>query len=266
MVFKEYNENAGASRDPMRAVQTKRLLYLFNPWSNGQRVMATATTGTQTYRRMAQLAETDPKMAARHDLYRYRVVEELYDVVDDPNCLVNLIDSPARQGEVNGLRSALEAWMVKTGDHMLDTYRHRDDPAAREAYVQQKEQEAQQRRQGNKAKAKKAQSKATLKKRSDLIALEVPDSVTKGNPLTVKLHHKLDSGMGQQLVHVTLKAGPDFKRLERKVVTVSGEGTTEVTFDIPAALSSQAVRVAAFIGKDYANSGQHLQTAPLPVR
>ena len=34
-VIKEYNENAGRSRDPMRGVQTKRFLYLFNPWSNG---------------------------------------------------------------------------------------------------------------------------------------------------------------------------------------------------------------------------------------
>ena len=61
LVIKEYNENAGGSRDPMRAVQTKQLLYLFNPWSNGERVMATATTGTPTYRRMAELAETDQR-------------------------------------------------------------------------------------------------------------------------------------------------------------------------------------------------------------
>ena len=158
-VIKEYNENAGRSRDPMRAVQTKRLLYLFNPWSNGERVMATATTGTPTYRRMAQRALTDATIAARHDLYRYRVVEELYDIVDDPDCLVNLIDVPAQQQELAELRTALEAWMVETGDHALEVFRQRDDPAAREAYVQQKEKEAQQRRKRN-AKAKKRNAKA----------------------------------------------------------------------------------------------------------
>jgi len=79
-VIKEYNENAGASRDPMRAVQTRRWLYLFNPWSNGERIMATATTGTPTYRRLAELARSDKSLAARHDLYQHRVVEELYDV------------------------------------------------------------------------------------------------------------------------------------------------------------------------------------------
>ncbi len=146
MVFKEYNENAGGSRDPMRAVQTKRFLYLFNPWSNGERVMATATTGTPTYRRMAELAKTDKTLAARHDLYQHRVVEELYDVENDPDCRLNLVDAPAHQRELARLREALEAWMVETGDHMLDVFCQRDDPAAREAYVQQKEMEAGQRK------------------------------------------------------------------------------------------------------------------------
>ncbi|MCA9038552.1 MAG: sulfatase, partial [Planctomycetaceae bacterium] len=67
-VFKEYNENAGGSRDPMRAVQTAEYLYIFNPWSNGERVMATATTGTSTYRRMAELARVDDAIRFRHEL------------------------------------------------------------------------------------------------------------------------------------------------------------------------------------------------------
>jgi len=82
------------------------------------------------------------------------VVEELYDMENDPDCLVNLIDAPAHQQEIAKLREALEAWMVKTGDHMLDTFRKRDDPAAREAYVQQKEKEAEQRKKRKKQKGK----------------------------------------------------------------------------------------------------------------
>jgi N-sulfoglucosamine sulfohydrolase len=146
MIIKEYNENAGGSRDPMRAVQTKDYLYIFNPWSNGQRVMATATTGTSTYRRMAELAKTNKGLAARHDLYQHRVVEELYDVKNDADCLINLIDAPAHQEELARLREALEAWMVDTRDHMLEVFRKRDDPAVREAYVQRKESEAAERR------------------------------------------------------------------------------------------------------------------------
>jgi len=265
LVIKEYNENAGGSRDPMRAVQTKRFLYLFNPWSNGERVMATATTGTPTYRRMAQLAETDTAIAARHDLYQHREVEELYNVENDPDCLVNLIDEPAHQQELAGLREALEAWMVETGDHMLDVFRKRDDPVAREAYVQQKEREADERR-AQKRKAKRRPSKARSNKRTDLIALELPQSIASGMPVTVKVRHKLEADLGEQLVHVTLKAGPEAKRVDRKVVKVSGEGLIEVTFDVPATVPGNVIQFAAFIGEDYPSHKQHLHTAPIPVR
>lgn len=142
MIFKEHNENAGGSRDPMRAIETKQFLYIFNPWSNGKRVMATATTGTSTYRRMRELAATDETLAARHDLYQHRVPEELYDVAADPDCLRNLIDDPGHRADADRLRASLEEWMVKTADPMLEVFRRRDDAAFREAYVQQQEAEA----------------------------------------------------------------------------------------------------------------------------
>ena len=265
MVIKEYNENAGGSRDPMRAVQTQRLLYLFNPWSNGQRIMATATTGTPTYRRMAELAKTDQTIAARHDLYQHRVVEELYDIQRDPDCLVNLIDDPAHQQELTRLRQALETWMVDTGDHMLDTFRKRDDPAAREAYVQQKEKEAEQRRSA-KRKGKKQRVKRSAKRQANLIALEMPAVVAAGTEVTVKLQHKLAASLGEQLVHVTLKAGPEARRVDRKVLKIAGTGVAEVTFDVPSSVPGNIVRFAAFVGEDYASHLQHLQTDPVPVR
>jgi N-sulfoglucosamine sulfohydrolase len=154
-VFKEYNENSGASRDPMRAVQTKRHLYIFNPWSNGERVFATATTGTVTYRRMAALAKRDDRLAKRLDLYRHRVPEELYDVVDDPDCLHNLIAAPEQQTALSDLRSQLEGWMVRTKDPMLAVFQKRDDAAHREAYVQKVEREAIERRKNRPRKNKR---------------------------------------------------------------------------------------------------------------
>jgi len=135
-VIKEYNENAGRSRDPMRAVQTKKYLYLFNPWSNGERVFATATNGTVTCKRMVELAKTDEKLAARLDLYRHRVPEELYQVSIDPDCLVNLIDHPDHQDELKKLRSILSEWMVKSEDPLIEPFRKREDAAFVEAYVQ----------------------------------------------------------------------------------------------------------------------------------
>jgi N-sulfoglucosamine sulfohydrolase len=142
MVFKEHNENAGGSRDPMRAVQTRQFLYVFNTWSNGERVMATATNGTPTCRRMKQLARTDAALAARLDLYEHRVVEELYDVEHDPDCLHNLVASPQHAAELDRLRVAMADWMERTDDPLLDIFRQRDDAAAREAFVAAQEEEA----------------------------------------------------------------------------------------------------------------------------
>ncbi|HYF35226.1 MAG TPA: sulfatase [Prosthecobacter sp.] len=161
-VFKEHNENAGASRDPMRGVQSKQWLYLFNPWSNGSRVMATATTGTPTYRRMAQLAQTDPVIAARHRLYQHRVLEELYDVEADPDCLKNLTAAPEHQKALNEMRAVLEEHLERSKDPVLNIFRNRDDAAAREAYVRGKEQESDSRGPCKKGagKRKKAAAKA----------------------------------------------------------------------------------------------------------
>jgi len=69
--------------------------------------MATAITGTPTYRRMAELVRLDETIAARHDLYQHRVVEELYDVQNDPDCLVNLIPETRPPA---GLCSAIQQW------------------------------------------------------------------------------------------------------------------------------------------------------------
>jgi N-sulfoglucosamine sulfohydrolase len=134
-IFKEYNENAGGFRNPMRAVQTKFYLYIFNPWSDGNRTMATATNGMASWRAMKSLATSDPAVAARVELMEHRVVEELYYVEDDPDCLTNLISDPAHAEALAEMRGALEEWMVETGDHALEAFQGRDDPAIREAYM-----------------------------------------------------------------------------------------------------------------------------------
>ena len=139
----------------MRAVQTKRHLYIFNPWSNGERVFATATTGTATYRRMAALAKRDDRLAKRLDLYRHRVPEELYDVTNDPDCLQNLIEDTRHQDALTALRSDLETWMKRTKDPLLAVFQKRDDAAHREAYVQKVEREAIERRKNRPRKNKR---------------------------------------------------------------------------------------------------------------
>ena len=160
-VIKQYHENSGRSRDPMRAIQTKTHLYLFNPWSNGERVFATATNGTVTCKRMIALAEEDEDMNRRLELYRYRVPEELYKVKKDPDCLDNMIHYPNEEKVRIKLEKLLEEWMVKTGDPILECFQKRDDAEFVEAYVQKLEAEANARRKSDQAKNKPKSKKKT---------------------------------------------------------------------------------------------------------
>ena len=129
-IFKEYAENSSGQRSPMRAIETKRFLYIFNPWSNGKRRMTSATMHMNTYKRMVELAEKDEKIASRLELLTYRVVEELYDVQADPDCLVNLIADPKYQKELTDLRFLMATWMRETQDPALNAFNSRAEPKA----------------------------------------------------------------------------------------------------------------------------------------
>jgi N-sulfoglucosamine sulfohydrolase len=177
MVITEYNENSGGHRHPMRALVTRDFAYIFNPWSNGQRVMATATMGTVSYREMQALAKSDAEVARRLDLFEHRVPEELYNYATDADALRNLVADPAYQAEYARLTQALEAWMVQTKDPMLEVFRQRRDPAAREAYMAMVEQQAAARKgaAGGKGKAKAGRGKGKGKKQAAAKAIEAGD-------------------------------------------------------------------------------------------
>lgn len=159
-VIKEYNENSGRVRHPIRGIQTPEYLYLFNPWSDGNRAFKTATQGTATYRRMKELAATEPAIAARLDLFDHRVLEELYDVVNDPDCLNNLVDSPEHREELDSLRGKLVAWMKETEDPMLRAYELKDRPKELGVLIDREIEEGKARRASEKKKKRERSKKA----------------------------------------------------------------------------------------------------------
>jgi N-sulfoglucosamine sulfohydrolase len=161
-VVTEYNENSGGHRHPMRSIVSKDYAYIYNPWSNGERFMATATKGTDTYRRMQALAKTDPNVAARLKLFDHRVPEELYNYETDADALQNLIARPEYKSQRDRLTRQLETWMVQTHDPMLEVFRARTDPAARERYMKQVEAEAAERN----SSAPKGKAKGGKKKKA----------------------------------------------------------------------------------------------------
>ncbi|MEM1297126.1 MAG: sulfatase [Verrucomicrobiota bacterium] len=154
-VYKEYNENSGGQRAPIRAVETHQFLYLFNPWSDGVRKFKTATQGTATYRRMKEVAPENSDIAARLNLFDFRVVEELYDVSKDPDCLVNLAENPEYQPQIQEMRQNLGAWLEQTNDPANEAFANRDSPELVEAFMARIEAESAERR-ANRRKNKKA--------------------------------------------------------------------------------------------------------------
>jgi N-sulfoglucosamine sulfohydrolase len=100
------------------------------------------------------LARTDPALAARLDLFEHRRPEELYHYASDPDALRNLIGQPAHRVTEEQLTGALDAWMVRTRDPLLEVFRARQDPARRAAFMHAVEAEAEARRAAGTGRAK----------------------------------------------------------------------------------------------------------------
>lgn len=280
-VVKEYNENSGGGRHPIRAIQTKTGVYLWNPWSDGERVFKTATSGTMSYRAMKALAPNDPEVAARLDLFDYRVREEYYDTGSDPDALTNLVNDPGYRAEVDRLRSELLAWMERTNDHAIASFKDRHDEAAIQNYMTRIEEESAARRKAKLAKQRAQQSNRNNRNRAannknaprrqsktnlKLITVAAPKTATAGQSITLTIAHVLPAQMGTQKVHVTLKAGSASRRIERQILEITGTGELKVTFKIPANLSGDQIAFAAFVGADYPQSVQHINLKPMKVK
>ncbi len=278
-VFTFYNQSSGRNWLLMRCLRTKDRSYIWNAWSDGQMQYRAENMNGLTWRAMVKGAETNPAIQERVNFYLYRTPEEFYDMTDDRYERHNLIHEPSRQPEIEAMRRELLALLQRTGDPLAPALAQRDRPEVLAAIKQQLIQEyvrppkAKAATKGGKSKAgKKAKSGATTKAKaiapkgaSDLIALILPTTVTAGQPVTLQIRYHLPTDAGTQALTVTLKDG-DNARLQRKVVPAEEDGVLAVTFDVPASLAGKSVRFAAFVGEDFAQTPQQLQSTPLPVR
>ena len=119
----------------MRAVQNKKFGYIFTPWSNGEYLYSNNNQG-DTFKAMQHAARTDPAVAERVKLFQRRVLEELYDLENDPNCLINLIDNPEHEKTLKTLQKTMRKHMEKTGDPLLEAFDSRYNRIDREAVLQ----------------------------------------------------------------------------------------------------------------------------------
>ncbi len=75
-----------------------------------------------------QYRTSQPKIAERVRFFRYRTPEEFYDLKEDPDCLNNLIEDPAREKEIKQMQKILIKKMRESGDPLLKVFKKREHP------------------------------------------------------------------------------------------------------------------------------------------
>ena len=120
---------AGGNAVPMRCVQNARYGYIFNGWADGEHRYRNNNEGL-SMRAMEAAAKTDPRIARRVRVFRYRAVEELYDLAKDPDSRTNLVGQAACGAELDKLRRQLLRQMTDSADPLLAAFQKRGDPKA----------------------------------------------------------------------------------------------------------------------------------------
>ena len=123
-------------RFPMRCLQNKEYGYIYNFWSDGSTAIAGDATGGLTWKAMIKAAETDPVIASRVKLYKYRVREEFYDLTNDPDGLINLIDSSAFSDKIKKFREMMPIEMKKCNDPAYEAYIERNKEGVIENFME----------------------------------------------------------------------------------------------------------------------------------
>ncbi|AQT69321.1 Arylsulfatase [Anaerohalosphaera lusitana] len=134
-VFTEYHKTFAGRRYDMRAIQSKRFGYIFNPWAKRTGPMRMDSTSGLTFKAMKRAAKSNSKIADRVELFENRVLEEFYDFKNDPDGRNNLIEDISYQAEIRAMRELLEKRMKKTNDPALHAFQNRDNPKAIEKFM-----------------------------------------------------------------------------------------------------------------------------------
>jgi N-sulfoglucosamine sulfohydrolase len=123
-------------RYPMRCVQNREYIYIYNFWADHETAMTGDSTGGITWKAMIEAAKDDAEIANRVELYKYRVPEEFYDVQEDPDGLRNLVDDPASAHELAKFRDKMLEMMQQYDDPAYEAYRDRQKPGVLKAFME----------------------------------------------------------------------------------------------------------------------------------
>jgi len=112
----------GSDHYGIRSVVNKRYRYIWNLSPEAEFLnLINNSDRAPYYRSWKEAAKTDEKAATLVNRYKIRPEEELYDVINDPDCLFNLADNPDYTKQKSLLRKKLLAWMEECGDKGQET-------------------------------------------------------------------------------------------------------------------------------------------------
>lgn len=115
-VFTVFHETSLGQRLEMRSVQDAEFGYIWNAWSDSVERYSAENMAGRSWPAMLAAAADDQQIAERTQHYLFRSPEELYDLLRDPDCLVNLADNAAFERVLNTKRSRLAQWFSETND------------------------------------------------------------------------------------------------------------------------------------------------------
>jgi N-sulfoglucosamine sulfohydrolase len=124
-VYTVFTSTSAGREYPMRCLQNRRFGYVFNAWADGKRTLKMESHQGPTYWAMRLAALKDPNVAARVELLRHRVPEELYDFEHDPGALANLVNDESHAATHHEMRAKMVAFMESVGDPLLPDLRRR---------------------------------------------------------------------------------------------------------------------------------------------
>lgn len=131
-VFTQVDCKAGGDAVPIRAIQNNRFAYIFNSWADGEHRYRNNNEGMVMKAMEAAAEAGDAAIAERVRVFRWRDVEEFYDLENDPDCLVNLAGNANYQKQLESMRYDLYTHMKEGADPLLRAFEMRENPTAME--------------------------------------------------------------------------------------------------------------------------------------
>ncbi|HSI63005.1 MAG TPA: sulfatase [Candidatus Saccharimonadia bacterium] len=124
-IFTTHSGDGKMNEYPIRSVRTRFWKYIRNLDPNAEFHShvdkAQGGDGRGYWASWEEAAKQDPKAAVIVARYHTRPLEELYDLVEDPDELNNLAKDPSAKDALHELRAELDQWMEEQGDKGLET-------------------------------------------------------------------------------------------------------------------------------------------------